>query len=104
LKKLPAANGGFFVVCALFQHVNQDSFVGMQRHTISQGASAWPNCPDIRVLRLMQSQIQKPERLERLILMMAIALYWAVSCGMFAENQAANSGQKRGPSRKSSAR
>jgi hypothetical protein len=52
----------------------------------------------------MQSQIQKPERLERLILMMAIALYWAVSCGMFAENQAANSGQKRGPSRKSSAR
>jgi hypothetical protein len=53
---------------------------------------------------LMQSQIQKPERLERLILMMAIALYWAVSCGMFAENQAANSGQKRGASRKSSAR
>jgi Transposase DDE domain len=43
---------------------------------------------------LNQSQIQKPDRLERLILIMSIALYWAVSCGMFAEAQAA--GQKRG--------
>jgi hypothetical protein len=45
---------------------------------------------------LMQSRIQKPERLERLILAMSIALYWAVSCGAFAEQQAVNSGSKRG--------
>lgn len=43
---------------------------------------------------LMQSQIKKPERLERLILVMSIALYWAVSCGAFAEQQAADSGLK----------
>lgn len=45
---------------------------------------------------LMQSQIQKPDRMERLLLIMAIALYWASSCGMFAEQQAASGGQKRG--------
>jgi hypothetical protein len=45
---------------------------------------------------LMQSQIKKPERLDRLILIMSIALYWAVSCGAFAEHQAAISGAKRG--------
>jgi hypothetical protein len=45
---------------------------------------------------LMQSHIQKPERLERLILIMSIALYWAVSCGMFDEYQAATSGEKKG--------
>jgi hypothetical protein len=45
---------------------------------------------------LMQSQIQKPERLERLILIMSIALYWAVSSGMFAEQQVANRGLKKG--------
>jgi hypothetical protein len=45
---------------------------------------------------LMQSHIQKPDRLERLILIMSIALYWAVSCGMFAENQAVDHGVKRG--------
>lgn len=45
---------------------------------------------------LMQSQIKKPERLERLILVMSMALYWAVSCGAFAEQQAADSGLKRG--------
>ena len=31
---------------------------------------------------LMQSQIERPERLEKLILIMAIAMYWAVSCGI----------------------
>jgi len=36
---------------------------------------------------LMKSQIKKPDRLERLILIMSIALYWAVSCGAFAEQQ-----------------
>jgi len=45
---------------------------------------------------LMQSHIQKPERLERLILIMSIALYWAISCGMFAEQQAVSDGIKRG--------
>lgn len=30
---------------------------------------------------LMKSQIKKPERLARLILIMTIAMYWAVSCG-----------------------
>lgn len=45
---------------------------------------------------LMQSQIKKPDRMERLILIMSMALYWATSCGMFAENQAANDGLKRG--------
>lgn len=45
---------------------------------------------------LMQSQIKKPERLERLILIMSIALYWAVSCGAFAEQRAADNGSKRG--------
>jgi hypothetical protein len=44
---------------------------------------------------LMQSQIQRPERLERLILVMSIALYWAVSCGMFAEQQVAERGIKK---------
>ena len=45
---------------------------------------------------LTQSHIQKPERLDRLILVMSIALYWATSCGLFAEHQAAESGLKRG--------
>ena len=29
----------------------------------------------------MKSQIQKPERLERLILVMSMAMHWAISCG-----------------------
>jgi hypothetical protein len=45
---------------------------------------------------LMQSQIQKPERLERLILIMAIAMYWAVSSGAYDEHITAQSGEKRG--------
>ena len=45
---------------------------------------------------LTQSHIQKPDRLERLILIMSIALYWAISCGMFAEHQAVGDGSKRG--------
>ncbi|MBF0251658.1 MAG: transposase [Alphaproteobacteria bacterium] len=45
---------------------------------------------------LMQSHILKPERLERLILVMSIALYWAVSCGAFDEQETANGGLKRG--------
>ena len=45
---------------------------------------------------LMQSHIQKPDRLDRLILIMSIALYWAVSCGAFDENKTAESGLKGG--------
>ncbi|RNJ48083.1 transposase [Methylocystis hirsuta] len=45
---------------------------------------------------LMQSHIQKSDRLERLILIMSIALYWAISCGMFAERQAVADGLKKG--------
>ena len=45
---------------------------------------------------LMQSHIQKPDRLDRLILIMSIALYWAVSCGAFDEHQTAESGLKGG--------
>ncbi|MGB5085451.1 MAG: hypothetical protein WBO09_12790 [Methylocystis silviterrae] len=45
---------------------------------------------------IMQSHIQKPDRLERLILIMSIALYWAFSCGMFAERQAVADGIKKG--------
>lgn len=45
---------------------------------------------------LTQSHIQKPDRLERLILIMSIAFYWAISCGMFAEHQAVGDRSKRG--------
>jgi hypothetical protein len=45
---------------------------------------------------LTQSKIQKPDRLEKLILIMTIALHWAVSCGLHARQKAAKSGQKRG--------
>lgn len=45
---------------------------------------------------LMQSHIQKPDRLDRLILIMSIALYWAVSCGAFDEYKTAQSGLKGG--------
>ena len=43
---------------------------------------------------LMQSQIERPERLERLILIMALAMYWAVSAGVFREAQDAIREQK----------
>lgn len=45
---------------------------------------------------LMNSKIQKPERLEKLLLIMTIALHWAVSSGMYAKEKAAQSGRKRG--------
>jgi Transposase DDE domain len=45
---------------------------------------------------LTHSHIHKPDRLERLILIMSIALYWAISCGMFAEHQATACSSKRG--------
>lgn len=45
---------------------------------------------------IAQSQIKKPDRLERLILVMAIAMYWAVSTGAADEQMVAQSGEKRG--------
>ncbi len=45
---------------------------------------------------IAQSQIKKPDRLERLILVMAIAMYWAVSTGAADEQIVAESGEKRG--------
>ena len=36
------------------------------------------------------------ERLERLILVMAVAMYWAVSCGAAEARKAAQSGEKGG--------
>lgn len=45
---------------------------------------------------IAQSQIKKPDRLERLILAMAIAMYWAVSTGAAEEQITAQSGEKRG--------
>ena len=43
-----------------------------------------------------QSQIKKPDRLEGLILVMALAMYWAVSTGAADEQIVAKSGEKRG--------
>lgn len=45
---------------------------------------------------LMQSHIKKPDRLERLILIMAIAMHWAISCGMEDERQVAQNETSRG--------
>lgn len=45
---------------------------------------------------LMQSHIKKPDRLEKLILIMAIAMYWAVSCGAAEEHAARPAAAKRG--------
>jgi Transposase DDE domain len=45
---------------------------------------------------LMQSHIQKPDRLEKLILIMAIAMYWAVSCGLAEETNAQPGAVKKG--------
>ena len=45
---------------------------------------------------LTQSHIERPERLERLILVMAIAMYWAVSCGAAENRKAAERGEKGG--------
>ncbi len=45
---------------------------------------------------LMQSHIERPQRVERLILVMAIAMYWAVSCGAAEARKAAENGEKGG--------
>ena len=45
---------------------------------------------------ITQSQIKKPDRLARLILVLAIAMYWAVSTGANEEHHVAERGEKRG--------
>ena len=45
---------------------------------------------------ITQSQIKKPDRLARLILVLAIAMYWAVSTGATEEQNVAERGEKRG--------
>ena len=45
---------------------------------------------------LMQSHIERTDRVERLILVMVIAMYWAVSCGAAEAQKAAESGEKGG--------
>lgn len=45
---------------------------------------------------ITQSQIKRPDRLERLVLVLALAMYWAVSTGATEEHHIAQSGKKRG--------
>ena len=45
---------------------------------------------------ITQGQIKKPDRLARLILVLAIAMYWAVSTGATEEHHLAQRGEKRG--------
>lgn len=45
---------------------------------------------------ITQSQIKKPDRLARLILVLALAMYWAVSTGVTEEKYVAQRGEKRG--------
>ena len=48
---------------------------------------------------LEDSQLQRVDRMERLILVMALALYWAVSTGMWAAENAALPVEKKRPPR-----
>ena len=45
---------------------------------------------------ITQSQIKRPDRLACLILVLAIAMYWAVSTGANEEHHVAQRGEKRG--------
>ena len=45
---------------------------------------------------ITESQIKKPDRLARLILVLAIGMYWAVSTGAKEERNVAQRGEKRG--------
>lgn len=45
---------------------------------------------------LMDSRIQRPGRLEKLLLVMTVALHWAVSSGIHARQEQARTGSKRG--------
>ena len=43
---------------------------------------------------LMKSKIQRPERLEKLILIMTISMHWAISCGMLQKKKLRQAGKK----------
>ena len=49
-----------------------------------------------RGFHLELSQIQRPDRLQGLLLVIMIAIHWAISCGTIAKQQAAASGLKKG--------
>ena len=46
---------------------------------------------------LEDSQLQRTDRMDRLILVMTLALYWAVSTGMWAAKNAALPAEKKRP-------
>lgn len=50
-----------------------------------------------RGVQLRKTRLIHPDRLERLILIMSIALYWAVSTGVFAEQTSHNKLKKNAP-------
>lgn len=49
-----------------------------------------------RGFSITQSQIKRADRLTRLLLVLAIAMYWAVSTGVTEEHHVAQRGEKRG--------
>ena len=49
-----------------------------------------------RGFAITQTQIKRPDRLARLILVLAIAMYWAVSTGATEDHLVAKRGEKRG--------
>lgn len=53
-----------------------------------------------RGFSLMQTHIRFTDRLERLILVLSIALHWAVSTGLFQEKQHQDHAEKRGPKKR----
>jgi hypothetical protein len=50
-----------------------------------------------RGFSLEQTQLQYADRIERLVLIMALALYWATSCGLWDERHNPMPYEKRGP-------
>ena len=48
---------------------------------------------------LEDSQLQRTDRMDRLIMVMSLALYWAVSTGMWAAEHAALPAEKKRPTR-----
>jgi len=50
-----------------------------------------------RGFSITQSQIKKPDRLARLVLVLAIAMYWAISTRRVQEHNGAQRGEKGGP-------
>lgn len=50
-----------------------------------------------RGFSLMHTHIRLPQRLERLVLVLSIALHWAVSAGLAHEQHHPDHAEKRGP-------